>query len=172
MGKDFAGFAMGENPGSIGGVHFFAIVAAIGAGADAAADCFPAFVVTAVLAGLDAGEGVGNLVKNGVEDFFFGIESGKRPADGDFFFSGAADAKASLGVVQSTCPTTLSKPVFGELALQKVEGLVGIHGPSSFLQMGLKEKSPPWQWKGSHARSFSRNRLTCSFSSSLYVFAS
>lgn len=133
MGKDFPGFAMGEDPGSVGGVNFFAIVAAIGTGSDTTADGFPSFIVAAVLAGFDAGEGVGNLVENGVEDFFFGIEGGEGAAERDFPFCGTADTKATFGIVQRACPTALSEPVFGELALQKVEGLVGVHGAPRFL---------------------------------------
>ena len=145
MGEDFSGFAMGENPEGVGGVHFVAIVAALGARSDAAADGFPAFVVATVFAGLDGGEGVGNLVEDGVENLFLGVEGGEGATDRDFLFCGPTDAKATLSIVEGTGPAASSEAMLGELALQECERLGRIHDCVKVGENGRERKAALWQ---------------------------
>lgn len=108
MREDLAGFGMGEDPRGIGGFDLVAIVATLGAGADAVADCLPTFVVATVFAGLDGDEGVGDLVQNGIEDLCLRIEGGEGAAEGDFLLRWAANAEATLGIVELAGPSARS----------------------------------------------------------------
>ena len=72
--EDFPRIFVDQKPRFGGAFDLIIIVATFGASADTVADCFPSVVVTTVFARFDGDEGMSDFVKDGIEDFFFGIE--------------------------------------------------------------------------------------------------